>query len=87
MQTIKKIKVRNFVNDRGNAVPNQFIIETPEGLFRRVARTIAAPEQMYGSSPEEVKEVEDRFYNMMIGCECLNDYINIFFEIRQDIYN
>ncbi len=41
------------------------IIETPEGLFRRVARTIAAPDQTFGSTTEEIKATEDTFYNMM----------------------
>ncbi len=43
------------------------VIETPEGLFRRVARTIAAPDQIFGATPEGVRETEDMFYDMMSG--------------------
>lgn len=45
------------------------VIETPEGLFRRVARTIAAPDQAFGADPEEVKVTEDIFYDMMAGLD------------------
>ncbi len=41
------------------------VSETPEGLFRRVARHIALAEKNYGGSDEAVKAVEDRFYDMM----------------------
>ncbi|MCK5126359.1 MAG: vitamin B12-dependent ribonucleotide reductase [candidate division Zixibacteria bacterium] len=41
------------------------VIETPEGLFRRVARIISAPDQTFGATPEEVKESEEAFYKMM----------------------
>lgn len=33
MKTIKKIKVRNMRSSQGNSVPNQFIIDTPEGTY------------------------------------------------------
>lgn len=45
------------------------IIETPEGLFRRVARTISAPDQVYGASQEDIKKTEDTFYNIMSNLE------------------
>ncbi len=45
------------------------IIETPEGLFRRVARAISAPDQTFGATPDEVKETEDKFYEMMANLE------------------
>lgn len=41
------------------------VVETPEGLFRRVARHIAQAEKNYGASDADVKAVEDRFYDMM----------------------
>lgn len=41
------------------------IIETPDGLFRRVARTISAPDQTYGCSNDEIRETEEKFYRMM----------------------
>lgn len=33
MSTIKKIKVKNMTSNRGNAIPNQFIITTDEGKY------------------------------------------------------
>jgi len=33
MKTIKKIQVRNMVSSNGNPVPNQFIINTPDGTY------------------------------------------------------
>jgi len=38
------------------------IIETPEEMFRRVARTVASAEKLYGGDPEQW---EDRFYDLM----------------------
>jgi ribonucleoside-diphosphate reductase alpha chain len=43
------------------------VIETPEGLFRRVAQAIANPDKAFGASEEDVKVVEDTFYEMMCG--------------------
>jgi ribonucleoside-diphosphate reductase alpha chain len=45
--------------------------ETPEELFRRVARSVAEAEGAYGKSPEEVKALGDEFYSMMTGLEFL----------------
>jgi len=39
--------------------------ETPQMLFRRVARHIAAQEERYGASPERVRELEEKFYDLM----------------------
>lgn len=47
------------------------IIETPEKLFRRVARAIAEVEIKYGKSPKEVKSLEKKFYDMMVKLEFL----------------
>ena len=33
MSTIKKVKVRNMESSNGNQVPNQFTIETDEGVY------------------------------------------------------
>jgi len=41
------------------------VIETPEGLFRRVAKNIAAPDKTFGATEEEVRATEERFYEMM----------------------
>ena len=47
------------------------IIETPEGMFRRVAKALAAPEFKYEKTPGEVAELEENFYQMMASLEYL----------------
>ncbi|MDI6890327.1 MAG: adenosylcobalamin-dependent ribonucleoside-diphosphate reductase [Thermodesulfovibrionales bacterium] len=54
---LKVLQQRYLLKDEGGKV-----IETPEGMFKRVAKAIAAAESLYGSSPEEW---EERFYNLM----------------------
>lgn len=44
-------------------------IETPGGMFRRVARAVAAPEANYGAS--EAERMEEEFYRMMTRFEFL----------------
>jgi ribonucleoside-diphosphate reductase alpha chain len=41
------------------------VVETPEGLFRRVARNLAQAESLYGAQPEDVHATEERFYQLM----------------------
>ncbi len=41
------------------------IIETPKGLFQRVAKFVASAEFGYGATPDEVNETADRFFEMM----------------------
>lgn len=54
---IKVLKARYLLKDeRGD------IIETPEGLFRRVARSIASSEANYGGNPDEW---EEKFFDAM----------------------
>jgi len=51
------LKARYLLKDEaGN------IIETPEGMLRRVAKTIASSESLYGEDP---KEWEEKFYDIM----------------------
>jgi len=47
------------------------IVETPEGLFRRIARAIASADARYGKSPEEVEGTETEFYSMLTAMEFL----------------
>ncbi len=47
------------------------IVETPEQLFRRVARAIAEAERLYGKTEVEVAEVEEAFYRMLTSLEFL----------------
>lgn len=41
------------------------VIETPDQLFKRVARYIASADFQYGKSKEEVSKTADSFYDMM----------------------
>jgi len=52
-------------NERGE------VIETPDQMFRRVAKAIAEVDERYGRTKEEVKESEKKFYNMMKNLEFL----------------
>ncbi len=48
------------------------VVETPEELFRRVADNIAGVEQtVYGASPEETKQLSQRFYDLMSSLDFL----------------
>jgi ribonucleoside-diphosphate reductase alpha chain len=47
------------------------IVETPEQLFRRVARAIAEADRLYGKTEAEVAEVEEAFYRMLTLLEFL----------------
>ena len=47
------------------------IVETPEGMFRRVAKTLSAPEFKYENTPAEVAEIEESFFQMMASLEYL----------------
>ncbi len=40
-------------------------LETPQMLFRRVARFLASVEKDYGASQESVRELEEEFYDLM----------------------
>jgi ribonucleoside-diphosphate reductase alpha chain len=44
-------------------------VETPRGLFERVARAIALAEKNYGKSDAEVDRVAEKFYEMMTRLE------------------
>ena len=52
-------------DDKGNA------IETPEGMFRRVASTIAACETAYKKTKKEIDALEEQFYRAMCDLEFL----------------
>src|SRR5713226_4678205 len=45
--------------------------ETPEQLFRRVARNLAQAERLHGASDAQVDAVESRFYDVMTRLEFL----------------
>src|SRR5438094_6439600 len=41
---------------------NGKVIETPEGMFRRVAHNLAQADALYGATQEEVRATEEEFY-------------------------
>ncbi len=47
------------------------VIETPSGLFRRVANHLASNEKAYGADDETVKHYEEAFYHIMTNFEFL----------------
>ena len=59
-QALKILERRYLLKDEsGN------LIETPEGMIRRVAHNIAQADKLYGLSDEEVNDIEEMFYNML----------------------
>ena len=49
---------------------NNNVIETPEGLFRRVAKALAAPDKTYDESAD-LQKTEDEFYKLMTSMKFL----------------
>jgi ribonucleoside-diphosphate reductase alpha chain len=47
------------------------VVETPEKLFRRIARTIASPDLKYGRSEADVALLEEEFYEMITSLDFL----------------
>lgn len=62
---IKVLEKRYLIRDKEGKV-----LETPEDMFRRVARTIASADKPYVSE-EKLKETEQVFYDMMTDLEFL----------------
>ena len=50
---------------------NDKVKEDPQGMFRRVARALAAPDRAYGRSDEQIGETTEEFYRMMAKLEFL----------------
>lgn len=63
---LKVIEKRYLVKD-GNRKP----LETPKGMFQRVAKHIAKADELYGATKEEIAKTERIFYNMMARLEFL----------------
>lgn len=61
--SLKVLRARYLLKD-----PSGNVIETPEELFRRVARAISSPEKLYG---EEPSLWEERFYELMMSLKFL----------------
>ena len=47
------------------------VIETPEQLFKRVAKAISKADGLYGASETEIKHTENEFYDMMNNLDFL----------------
>ena len=47
------------------------LIETPEQMFIRVASAIAAADKQYGKTDQDVKKLQDSFFNIMANLEFL----------------
>ncbi|MFH0912904.1 MAG: vitamin B12-dependent ribonucleotide reductase [Candidatus Omnitrophota bacterium] len=45
------------------------VVETPQGLFRRVAKAIAIADKSYGKTEEEVLKLEEAFCRVMMALE------------------
>jgi ribonucleoside-diphosphate reductase alpha chain len=45
------------------------VIETPDGMFRRVAKAIASADKLYNKTEEEVSSLEEAFYRIMAALE------------------
>jgi ribonucleoside-diphosphate reductase alpha chain len=43
------------------------VIETPEDMFKRVALNISEAEKKYGKNDEEIREIAEKFYELMIS--------------------
>src|SRR2546422_323701 len=54
---LRVLKKRYLAKDE-----NGKVIETPEGMFRRVAHNLAQADALYGATPEEVRTSEEEFY-------------------------
>src|SRR3989339_2108626 len=61
---LKVLEKRYLKKDKAGKV-----IESPEDLFRRVARTIASVEKAYGKNEAQIRDLEHKFFEMMARLE------------------
>lgn len=61
---IKVLERRYLKRDKAGKV-----CETPEEMFRRVARVIAGAEKLYGKTERDIASLEDNFYKAMTSLE------------------
>jgi len=47
------------------------VVETPEEMFKRVARAIASAEKAHGRNEKDIASLEDSFFRMMVSLEFL----------------
>jgi ribonucleoside-diphosphate reductase alpha chain len=63
LNSLSLLAGRYLIKDR-----NSKIIETPEGMFRRVAKAIALCDRLYDSNAD-IEKIEEEFYQMMVNLE------------------
>ncbi|MFP3220002.1 MAG: vitamin B12-dependent ribonucleotide reductase [Candidatus Marsarchaeota archaeon] len=61
---IKILEARYLIKDE-----NGNLKETPEGMFRRVAESVASAEKLYGATDEDVRRLADEFFAMMASLD------------------
>ena len=61
---LKVLEKRYLMKDKDGKV-----IETPEGMFRRVSRYIAKADKLHGAGSPDLKETENEFYEAMSNFE------------------
>jgi len=66
VNAVKVLERRYLLKDR-----EERTIETPDQMFHRVAKTIAAADKLYGKTDEETKKLEYEFYQIMANLEFL----------------
>src|SRR5213083_2155321 len=63
---VRVLKKRYLAKDE-----NGKVIETPEGMFRRVAHNLVQADALYGATPKEYKRLEEKFYALMATLDFL----------------
>src|SRR5207247_6914432 len=63
---VRVLKKRYLAKDE-----NGKVIETPEGMFRRVAHNLVQADALYGATPEEVRATEEEFYAVTAGLDIM----------------
>jgi len=61
---IKVLERRYLKRDKSGKV-----VETPEEMFRRVAKAIAEADKQYKKTDDQIAKLEDKFYNAMTSLE------------------
>src|SRR5437660_11892201 len=63
---LRVLKKRYLAKDE-----NGKVVETAEGMFRRVARNLAHADSFHGATPKEVQATEEEFYALMAQLDFL----------------
>jgi len=66
-ENAKKVLEKRYLKKDDNGRP----IETPEDMFRRVAKNIATADSYYGKTAEEIARTETTFFEMMTSLDFL----------------